>query len=193
MDVRLLLLPIVVLCLARSAHAAESFSDAADAPPPAQQRNWYGWQTALTDVASLGLGATASGLSGNGSSGREAANVVSALALTTFVLGGPTVHAAHQQWGKAGASLALRLGAPTVGAVGGFLVGNAACPHDDRDLPCSAVGAAFGLIAGAVSATILDAAVIAYEPAQPATGSVHVAPLIVAQGDRWQAGLRGTF
>jgi len=37
--------------------------------PASLQRQWYGWQTVLVDVASLGLGATVIGLSGNSRSG----------------------------------------------------------------------------------------------------------------------------
>lgn len=184
---------LVVLLLARSVQAADppSVSGADSAPP--QRREWYGWQTVLVDVASLGLGATLTGLRGSGSSGRDVGNIAGVLTVTTFALGGPVVHAAHAQWEKAGASLGLRLGAPIAGALGGFLVGAASCPHDQRDVPCAAIGAGFGLFAGAATAIIVDAAVIAYKPEPKAALGVRFAPLIIADRDRLGAGFGGIF
>ena len=109
------------------------------------------------------------------------------------MLGGPVVHAAHEQWGNAGLSLGLRLGAPVVGALGGYLVGSAACPRDDSDVPCSVVGASLGLLGGAATAIILDATLIAYEPEREAAPSASVVPLVIAERDRWGVGLRGSF
>ena len=187
------LAPLLPFFVARAVHAAEPLSESPAESPAPQRSEWYGWQTALVDVASLGLGAAVIGLSGNSSSGSGAENVAGVLMVSTFVLGGPVVHAAHGQWGKAGASLGLRLGAPAAGALGGFLAGSASCPHDDGDVPCSAVGAGIGLIAGAATAIIVDAVMIAYEPEQTATRGVRVVPVLIAEHDRWGAGLSCAF
>lgn len=187
------LAPLLVLFVAQSVQAAEPPPIAAVESPAPQRRHWYGWQTALVDAASLGLGATVLGLSGN-TGGSSDGNVAGPLIVSSYALGGPTVHAAHGQWAMAGASLGLRLGAPAAGALSGYLVGYAACPHDDQsDVPCSAVGAGFGLIAGAATALIVDSAVLAYEPESDEVQGVRLTPLIIAQPGRWGAGLGGTF
>ena len=153
------------------------------------RRHWYGWQTLLVDAATVALAATVGTVD---SGDRQVENVIAGMVLVPYALGGPVVHAAHGQWGRAGASLGLRLGAPTVGALGGYLVGSASCARPDTsDVPCAAVGAGLGLLAGGAAAIILDAAVLAYEP--EAAPNLALVPVIIADRDRWGAGLSGTF
>lgn len=185
-------LVVVVVFVARTLPAAEPPS-VSTTESTAQRREWYGWQTALADVAALALGATVIGISGNRSGGSDVGSVVGVLTVSSFALGAPAVHAAHGQWEKAGASLGLRLGAPAAGALGGFLVGSASCPHDESDVPCSAIGGGLGLFIGAATAIIVDSAVIAYGPEPEAALGLRVTPIIIADRDRWGAGFGGAF
>ena len=200
---------LLVLFVARTVQAAEPLSVSPTDPfgvstadprsiaraesHTSERCDWYGWQTLVVDGASLALGTAAIGLSGSSSSGSEVGNVAGVLTVSALVLGGPIVHAAHGNWEKAGGSLGLRLGAPAAGALGGFLVGSASCPHDDSDVPCSAVGGGIGLIAGAATAIIVDVAVLANEPEPKAPLSIRFAPIVIAERNRWGAGFSGTF
>jgi len=196
---------MLVLLLARPAQAAQPWLDAGEgtpvvetnAPlPVGQTRHWYGWQTALVDATSLGLGMSMNALSDDGSSGQGIRTFSLGLAVTGYALGGPVTHAGHGQWGKAAASLGLRLGAPAAATLAGLAIGAAACPqHDQSDVPCYAVGGGFGLVAGLVTAIIVDSAVLAYEPEEErlAEQGVRIAPIVIAERNRWGAGLGGTF
>jgi hypothetical protein len=81
--------------------------------------------------------------------------LVTAVGLAGALFGGPIIHAAHDDWGRAGWSLGARVGMPAIGV----FVGGEVC--DDHDvLGCLAdglIGAAIGL----VGAQVLDATVIA--------------------------------
>lgn len=147
----------------------------------------------VVEGASLALSAAVIGLSDNSSSGSDSGNVVGVLSVSAYVLGGPIVHAAHGNWEKPGGSLGLRLGAPVAGALGGILVGSLACPPNDSDVPCLTVGGSIGLIAGAASAIIVDAAVIANEPEPKAPVAIRFAPIVIAERNRWGAGFSGSF
>ncbi len=74
--------------------------------------------------------------------------------LASYALGGPLLHAAHDEWPRAGVSLGVRLGLPlATGALG-----DAIC-LDDRGIRClgsAAIGAALGMLA----AQVIDPAVI---------------------------------
>lgn len=85
------------------------------------------------------------------------------LGLSGAILGGPIVHAAHHDWGRAGIDLGARVIAIPVGA----MIGDALCEHDPSShgdiLPCighDLIGAALGLIA----AEVVDWTVIARGP-----------------------------
>lgn len=75
--------------------------------------------------------------------------------LASYAVGGPILHAAHDEWPRAGISLGMRLGLPlATGAIG-----DAICIDDTGLLRCidsAAVGAAIGLFA----AQLIDSAVI---------------------------------
>lgn len=74
--------------------------------PARAEEKWYGYQVAAPDVVGgvLVLAAAQSEAWGT-----------AALGVATILLGGPIVHAAHGHWGRAGASLGLRVGAPLLG------------------------------------------------------------------------------
>jgi hypothetical protein len=132
--------------------------------PPAQQTRWYGWQTFVADAGALGFAALALGTSSaNGSD--AAAFVPLAVGGGSYLLGGPIVHAAHGHWGKAGGSLALRVGLPLLGWAAGYALSGDSCRREyayDHE-GCPFENAAYGLILGAVSAMILDAVLLGRE------------------------------
>jgi len=188
-------LPLLLVLLTASSAWAANSGDASviESSPP--RRHWYGWQTALVDAASLSLGASVAALSDQGHDS-DVSGAVGGIVVASYVLGGPIVHAAHGQWGTAGASLGLRLGAPVGGALGGLLLGYAVCPrHDDRDVPCSAVTAGVGGFLGFATALVVDSAVLAYEPEPNVNGpqGVRLVPIVIAERNHWGAGIGGSF
>jgi len=128
---------------------------------PVQER-WYGWQTLLTDAGAITLTIA---LTANADE-RDDAAVIGAFVIgaSVFALGSPIVHGAHDHWGKAGVSLALRLGLSLIGAAIGAGIGADSCSQYVYDHEGCAIGyGALGLIAGATTAVIVDAAVLARE------------------------------
>jgi hypothetical protein len=119
---------------------------------PREVTNWYGWQTLTTDGAAFTLAVAVAAVNEGGKP------VVGVTALATYLAGGPIVHAAHGNWGRAFGSLGLRLGAPIAGAFLGAALED--CRGGDF---CGFSGAAVGLVVGMGTAIVLDAAVLARE------------------------------
>lgn len=92
---------------------------------------------------------------------------------TTYLLGGPILHATHDRWGRAGISLGLRVLAPVGFAYAGCaLVGSDASDDGDRatDLGCL-LGGGIGLAGGFLLAQLVDIAFLAgpsSDPSDPA-------------------------
>jgi hypothetical protein len=81
-----------------------------------------------------------------------------------YALGGPIVHAAHGDWGRAGISLSARVVLPVVGIVGGHELCVAGSDEDhDELLPCFG-SMILGGIAGIVGAEVLDWAAVSRGP-----------------------------
>lgn len=201
------LLAITALCLSTSAARAEdpviaapprasmivldSVSPAA-APSP---KRWYGWQ-ALTAVAVSDTLAIAGGfLAIHGSlrifSDKPVNYAETGAGATMAILGigghlfsGPIIHLAHGQKATAGYSLLANLGLPLVGGLIGAGIGQAAAGSARFGSEDITQGAMAGIIAGGVSATILDVAVLSHEPRRAARAggakapSLAVAPVI---------------
>jgi hypothetical protein len=174
------------------AQSAEKPSSAArvapQAAPPAVESSaprpvtyWYGWQTLTSDAAALTFAVTAGAVSGSGDGAAEAFAYTSA---ATYVFGGPILHAAHENWGRALGSLGLRLGAPIVGAILG--AGLEDCSGGDS---CS--GAAVGFVAGLGAAIAIDAAVLAREPVRE--GQLAVIPVVSTGKNGSWVGVSGRF
>lgn len=150
----------------------ENWPEAAPSIPmtpaaPVQER-WYGWQTLLADAGAITLTIA---LTTNADE-RDDAAVIGAFVIgaSAFALGGPIVHGAHGHWGKAGVSLALRVGLSLIGGAIGAAIGADSCSQYVYDHEGCAIGyGAVGLIAGGTAAVIVDAAVLARElvPAPP--------------------------
>jgi hypothetical protein len=133
----------------------------------------YRGQIVVADLASLGLFWFAAHQA-DSSPGQSAAS----LAVGTYVLGGPLIHFGHGEGARGLASLALRVALPYFGAA---LTGD----HQED--------AAFGAVIGAVSAMLIDAAVIAPEAHVREVPRPSVAPQFVARPGYLGAGLGGSF
>jgi hypothetical protein len=159
------------------------------------RRQWYGWQTLSTDGAALSLLVLSGALlsNDNSDSGGFALDSVE-LAAGTYVLGGPIVHAAHQNWGAAAASLGLRVGLPLTG----ILFGSAGCANDSDTHLCGAVG--LGALLGIGTAIAVDASALGYEQVPVTSAATTRQPLaaistpyVVADAHRALLGVMGTF
>jgi hypothetical protein len=160
-----------------------------DAQPNPAKR-WYGWQTLATDgaaIASFVLAGTT-----------DETSVLPAVGLGAYLLGGPIVHAAHDNWGRAALSLGMRTVIPV--ATGGLFFAANSCgenssndPDSDADAWCGlgqAIAAVFGGLVGATVASALDASLLAWEPEEP---TPQVAPALgVTKTSAW-LGVAGRF
>jgi len=157
-----------------------------DAP---SMRRWYGYEIVVSDFFGASLLATgmlsyrpcpftlAQNCNMN-SSVMSAAFVISGATLYAF--GGPSIHAGHSQWGKAGASLALRL-LPVA-------AGNVASDSVDTQgvVPLLVLG-------GMASAMVVDSAVLGYETVAAEPSKVTLAPTYDAKSRSASLVLGGTF
>jgi len=199
---RSLLAATLVAAVALTTATARADDDSTTTTTQKVQRepveNWYGGQTLAADGAAIALA-----LAGGATTRAPSVSTgLAALSVGTYVLGGPIVHATHGRGGIGLADLVLRLSAPIVGGVLGALVGNALVPASastcEDDGPCGGGlgGAVIGLGLGLVTATIVDATVLAYEPAAPGDASpIRVAPsvAVVPQGHDGAIGTVGAI
>jgi hypothetical protein len=142
------------------------------APPAPQNMRWYGWQTLLADTSAITLTLLLT-ISVNQQHDDTAVIGAALIGAAAFTFAAPSIHAVHGNWGRAGISLALRLGLSLVGAAIGAGIGESECSQYFYDHEGCAVGYGFaGLIAGAATALIVDAAAVARE-AVPARAREH--------------------
>jgi hypothetical protein len=145
------------------------------------QRNdetvWYGWQPLVVDLASATELTFALGLKGT--------DEFAVFGLGGYILGGPIVHALHDRWTTAAASLGLRLGLPL--AAGGMALLIASPSHSRPSCDgCDTGMAGFGAVAaagvaataGALAASAIDVAVLSREKVErrPSAVSFGVSP-----------------
>jgi hypothetical protein len=162
---------------------AEANPSASGPGSPSEKTIWYGWQTLTTDAAALTLLLSGAVVNESNNGTAEAFAYASA---ATFVFGGPVVHAAHENWGRAFGSLGLRVGAPIVGAFIGAALED--CSGGDF---CGLSGAAVGFTAGIGTAVALDAAVLARETVRE--GELAVIPVVSTGKNGSWVGLSGRF
>jgi hypothetical protein len=112
------------------------------------------------------------------------------LGVLTYALAGPIVHLAHGNWGRSAISIGGRVALPIIGLV----VGVSVC---ERSYDGSSGGGGFcegsligGTFAGMAAATLLDAALVAYEPVSE---SPTVTPMVSLGKDQAFVGATGTF
>jgi hypothetical protein len=147
----------------------------------------YRWQIGVADAASLAimLSVTERGILGGG---------------LVYLLGGPTIHVAHGETGRAVGSLALRAALPIIGGlVGGKLWWNsqdARCRDGDPDFCADDevnVGAVYGLGLGLLTAMVVDTAFLARPvPIRREAGATWAPQLAVTPG-HLGVGVAGRF
>ena len=148
----------------------------------------YGAQIVFADLGAILVGALVSNQS-------DSAIPI----LATWSLASPLVHAAHGHPGRGLLSLLLHVGAPIVGGYVGVQLED--CSHSSSDEGfCGLAGLALGGLVGMVTATTIDAAVLAQPadeppPPRPAYGrGIASAPaLSVSHRGDVTFGWRGTF
>jgi hypothetical protein len=154
--------------------------------------SWYGWQIIAFDAAVAAMGATEAAIDPD-------SQTLGAVAVGTYLLGGPAVHVYHQSIDKAVMSLGLRAAAPF--ALG--LMGAAIASGSDDDRGFAKMGTGLGGFAigagiGALGASIVDATIFAHEPApEPNAGTVggmrSWTPTVSVLPHGAALGLRGTL
>jgi hypothetical protein len=158
-------------------------NEAASAPRLLRQ-HWYGWQTLTADGFALTCAFTSAAVG----------PAVGAVAIATYVLGGPIVHASHGRWGAAAGSLALRVGLPVTFALIGHELDQ--CKASDDSDVCGAGGPALGLVLGIGAAIAVDSAVLAREEVRAppeAASTLRLTPIVAIDSKRAFLGVAGEF
>jgi hypothetical protein len=117
-----------------------------------------------------------------------------------YLLGGPAVHAFNGNGRKAIGSLAMRAGFPLLGATLGAAAAESDCQGSD-EMFCGLGHVAVGMMAGMVTASVIDAAVLAKTttrteraPAAINYGGVAANPDVrVSKNGSFTLGLTGSF
>jgi hypothetical protein len=142
-------------------------------------RDWYGWQTLASDVASLGVVLSL----------RDP--TATKIGVMSYLAVPPVIHVANHNYAQGLESLGLRVLAPAAGAALGLLVGSAVC-RGDRD--CLALPLATGFGVGIASAAVLDATVLAVkQPAHHVGAGLRWRPVLMAGKTAARIGVAGTF
>jgi hypothetical protein len=118
-----------------------------ESPEPPRVESYRGTALSADGVA---LGLVAAGIATDG-------KVLSLLGVSTYVLASPLGHLSHRRYGRAAASVAMRVGLPLLGA----LIGDGMsrdCAGDCVDLPA---GMFVAIGAGVVTASAIDALFLA--------------------------------
>lgn len=154
-----------------AASAEETMAPTAPSPPG---REWYGTPIVVADLAAVTLLLLASQANGGEMS------LESALAgVGVYTLGGPIVHFGEGRTAAGFGSLGLRVGAPLLGTFMGAGGGSAAadqCKDDDCRMNSLAWGLLIGFVSGAVVASAVDYADLAYKPARASKLAFSVTP-----------------
>lgn len=198
---RILLLPMPMKLMSATGLLAalfvSSIATAAEDDAPAAPRGWYGEQVII--VSAVGHAAVLAGVL----SGKDTGAPIAVVGGATFLLGGPVVHLAHGRVGTAAASFGLNVLVPAALGSAGFGLGcafNHGC-DGQWGLVAGIVGSIAGAAIGTMTATGLDAGLLAYEPAQrkrrsSAKGRLPVprfVPIVNAAPQQVVAGIGGTF
>lgn len=148
----------LLLTIAASAAArAESATPAVDKPNPSPPAGpWYGWQTGIADAAVLAM------FVGGAVSNRDDQGGFYEIGTASYLLVPTTIHLAHGHVGRAFGRLALRFGAPLLGAVTG-LVASYNCPREEYPesmffSACQGDRAVIGMFVGMAAAALVDLA-----------------------------------
>jgi hypothetical protein len=148
----------------------------------------YGWQIMTVDAIGYGAGIAFAFTHPRTRAGKT---IHPALAVWTFgysigVIGAPIVHFVHGEVGTGFGSFGLRLLAGPAGALPG-LIGYCAASGGAKD--CVAQGAQWGLLGGAIAASLLDAFVLARETERDAHAQANAPTLRLGLGTIGVAGV----
>ena len=149
----------ILFCAGQALAQTAAPEPTAPVTAPATAR-WYGGQTLMADAGGIGLITTALALDAAGARG-PAVGGTFLLGVGGLLLGGPVVHAVHGRWGRAGASLALRVGLPILGWAAGFGIGRQSCGYEYDHEGGPTDYANVGVLFGALAAIVVDSAVLA--------------------------------
>lgn len=169
---------------------------AAPPPPPsppapkgpkkvATTTEWYGWQTAVMDAAAFASFFAGIGDEQDGSS-------MALAGVGIYLLGAPAVHGGNGNWGKAGASLGLRLTAPLAGAFTGALLASSRCEHDSSS-HCGLGEAVGGFFIGALVPPVVDAIFLGKKEVPVKPASLAWRPTVLPVREGAALGIAGTF
>jgi len=204
MTARAVLLAAFLLARPATAGAASIYGDGeqpggrVETPPPG---TGYHLEMLAVDAASLTAVVTGGVIEGNHGYNPLVSEVLRGAGVSGYVLGGPIVHLVHRQYGRAGISLALRVGLPMLGAVVGL--STASC-HPDEWF-CGAGEAAAGVAIGSAAAMVIDNLFVvpsahhaSLEPAPVAararpSAALRVAPRLIATPNVAVFGVGGQF
>jgi hypothetical protein len=181
----------VALALLAGTARAEGQAPAVEASE--QPFESYSLQIVASDA--IGYGLFALGVAFESDAGRDtvASETLFTIGGGTVLLGGPAIHLAHGEVGRAALSFGLRVALPIVGAAIG--VRSASC--GDANL-CGLDEALAGLAIGSVIASVVDATLIAGPWRPPSsTAKAHsgwsLAPRVVATPELALVGVGGRF
>jgi hypothetical protein len=189
---------LFTLATASSSARAEEASPAPvpPTPPAAEGPGSYRLQVAAASAATLG--SLALGLSVEAKID-PLADVLMTAGFGGYFVAAPTVHLVHRNYGRAAASLGMRLVLPVVG---GMVGASMATCHEGEWL-CGLSELGTGMFAGGVVASALDVAFLAggsghperggERPAPTARPAVTVAPRLAAGPNLAYVGLGGQF
>jgi hypothetical protein len=155
---------------------AASASSAASGPPAqSEPKVWYGWRILAVDLLDAVL-ATAPAVENAVQGGQvgPAFAIFEVTAGVIYVAGGPIVHLAQRQGGRAAISFALRVGAPASLALGFWYIATALWPSIASALGGLGVGGGIGVLtASAIDIAVLARAPALSEPTKPADPSAQ--------------------
>lgn len=177
-----------VLGLASTTALAEPPGMTPRSPPPEPVIEGYRGQPAIADGVAVIL-AVAAVEAGN----YQATSTLGRTAYGTYVLGGPIIHLLHHRPGRAAISFAMRAGLPIgLGLLSGASGGQSSC---SASTDCGPEWGPFlrfagGFLVGALTASIVDSAVLARGDDPPARS---VSPMVAPSRGGFTLGVAGAF
>ena len=191
-------LPRLVLAAALLLPVASARADEPSTAEAAPSRaGGYRLQTVAVDASSLALFMGGQYEDSGGRNGQAAAGLMLS-ALGGYLLGGPLVHAAHHDGGRAIGDFFLRAALPALGAVIGYATLNC----HGVESPCGVERTATGFVVGAAVASVIDVALLSGSSSAPpspeqapsrARASWTLAPSVAASSTVALVGVGGQF
>jgi hypothetical protein len=140
---------------------AVASASAAEPEPLPPASTWYGWQTLAIDAASLVLGGA---IAATADVAIEPLNIVAATWFGAGATFTPAVHYAHDNWPVGLSAFGLRVVAPPVIGLVGWL--GACTGHGEFDSECAQDGWGVGSLVGLSGAALVDGLLLARERPQ---------------------------